>query len=146
MAFVCGYMGRVTKDIELRMTKSGKETCTFTLANTEGWGDRKRTDYIRCIAWGTMAKTIVNHFAKGSFMIAEGKWENNPYKKDEKGYDIPSWNYRITSIHFLPKNTQNQEENEFTTPTTVADIGFVGGGEENVGFAPLSTSTEDLPF
>lgn len=152
MPFICGYMARVVNDTELKMTKNGKEFCSFTIANEEGWGDKKTTDYIRCAAWGNTAKTIVNHFPKGAPIIVEGQWRNNPFKKDERGYDIPNWTFNVFKINFIlkDKNDKPKPKDDVYIPygeaTTMGAVDSNNGSLDSEDFAPLSSNTEDLPF
>ena len=54
-------IGRVTKDIELKTTASGKSVASFTLAvnrerkNADG---NYEADFINCVAYGQQAETI----------------------------------------------------------------------------------------
>lgn len=152
MPFVCGYMARIVNDTELKMTKNGKEMCPFTIANEEGWGDKKTVDYIRCTAWGNTAKTIVNHFPKGTPIIVEGQWRNNPFKKDERGYDIPNWTFNVFKIDFIlkDKNDKAKPKDDVYIPygesTTMGAVDSGNSSTDAEYFAPLSNSTDDLPF
>lgn len=79
-------MGRMVKDIELRQTNSGKTVGTFTVAVDDGYGDKKTTDFIKCIAWEKQAELIHNYFGKGRMIALIGKiktrsWENNDGSK-----------------------------------------------------------------
>ena len=49
-------IGRITKDIELKQTKTGKAYCNFTLAISREF-NKEETDFINCIAWEKKAET-----------------------------------------------------------------------------------------
>ena len=79
-------MGRMVKDIELRQTQSSKTVGTFTVAVDDGYGEKKTTDFIDCVAWEKTAGFIHNHFGKGRVIVIVGKiktrtWEDNDGNK-----------------------------------------------------------------
>lgn len=143
MPFVCGWMGKIAKnDPELKSTQKGKHYCNFTLAVTEGFGERKKTDYFRCVAWEKTANTICNNFRRGDSLIVEGRMENNSYKKDENGYDIPNWQILVSRIHFLTRpKVQTEDEDYVPAVTQMSTV-----NQEDYGFAPISDEVSDLPF
>ena len=51
-------MGRLTAEPELRRTQSGKDVLSFCLAGDRGYGEKKETDFIYCVAWEGTAKGI----------------------------------------------------------------------------------------
>ena len=79
-------MGRLTREPEIRTTRSGRTYIKFSLAINEGYGENQRTDFANCIAWGKTAEFIGKYFKKGSMIIVEGKittasWEGDDGKK-----------------------------------------------------------------
>ena len=57
-------IGRITKDIELKQTKTGKAYCNFTLAIPREF-NKEETDFINCVAWEKKAETIEKYVKKG---------------------------------------------------------------------------------
>ena len=155
MPFVCGYLVKFVKDPELKMTKNGKTMCSFTVVNEEGWGDNKRKSFMRCVAFGNMANTINNHYKKGDSGLFELSYSDNPYQKNEKGYDIPNPQFILQKIHFLPKPKVTVSEDddfvEFNASSPVAMAGVGRSSSVDVSyrdeFAPISVGEDDsLPF
>ena len=62
-------IGRLTKDIEIRMTSSGKKVATFTLACRR---TKDATDFISCVAWEKRAELLEAYTRKGSQIFVEG--------------------------------------------------------------------------
>lgn len=62
-------IGRMTKDIEVRMTSSGKKAATFTLACRR---TKDITDFISCVAWEKRAELLEAYTRKGSQIFVEG--------------------------------------------------------------------------
>ena len=157
MPYVNGYLGKLTRDPILKQTQSGSQNCVFTVASDKGWGDNKKTDFIPCIAWNKIANTIYNNFEKGDSIIVQGEWENKTWKKDERGHNIPNWQYIVQSIVFVPNTRRKAVQKDFTPESEIEYTSLeVENNEHNIAnavtednlssFAPMSDDIDDLPF
>ena len=69
-------MGRLTRDLELRRTRSGTPVTSFSLAvdrdfkNADG---TKETDFIDCVVWRQTAEFVSKYFTKGRMAVVEGR-------------------------------------------------------------------------
>lgn len=68
--------GRLTKDIEIRKTQSGKSVTSFSLAVRR---DRSNTDFISCVAWETTADFLGRYGKKGNKIGIIGKIQTRTY-------------------------------------------------------------------
>lgn len=80
-------IGRIGKDIDLRHTQNEKPVCNFNIAVDNGYGDKKQTHWISCIAWNKTAENIAKFFGKGDLIGITGKlttriWEGQDGKKN----------------------------------------------------------------
>lgn len=80
-------MGRLTRDPEIRTTNSGKSVAQFTAAVESGYGDKKQTDFINCVAWNNQAEFLSKYFTKGMMIIVSGRistrtWEGQDGRKN----------------------------------------------------------------
>lgn len=129
-------MGRITADLELKVTNSGKEVVSFTLAverNYKGSDGNKITDFINCVAFGNQAKHIHNYFGKGRLLLVVGSLQSRQYttQNDEKR---TVFEVNVEEVHFTgeKKETQGTQQNApYQADTEV--------------FEELSTD-DDLPF
>lgn len=71
-------IGRVTADIELRQTSSGKSVANFTLA-VERPFVKDTTDFFSCTAWERVAETLSKHVKKGQKIAIRGNLQNREY-------------------------------------------------------------------
>ncbi len=75
--------GRLAKDVEVKMTKSGKSWASFTIATNETYtvnGETKDlTSFINCVAWGALADNIAN-LKKGDRVVATGRINVRSYE------------------------------------------------------------------
>ncbi len=77
-------MGRLTAEPELKFTQTGKEVLSFSLAVDSGYGEKKKTDFITCVAWEGTAKFISKWFRKGSLLLVEGALRTRKYTDKTK--------------------------------------------------------------
>ena len=79
-------IGRITTDLDLKTTQSGKNYCNFSLAMTmsknKETGEQK-TEFINCSIWEQSAKIFTDFATKGSLVYIEGSL--NTSSKDENG-------------------------------------------------------------
>ena len=109
-------IGRITKDLELRKTKSDKSVCEFTLAtNRVGSED---ADFISCMVWNQQAENLCKFQGKGSLIAVFGELRTDSYEiegqKRYKTYVL------VSNIEFLSKKIENtQDINKISSKTEV---------------------------
>lgn len=77
----CG-VGRLTKDVEAKMTSNQKVFCNFTLAVDRRFKDangQRQADFINCVAWNQTAEFIQKYFQKGSKIGVCGSIQTRSY-------------------------------------------------------------------
>ncbi len=75
-------IGRLTKDVELRYTESGKAVANFTLAVDRPFKKaqgEKEADFIRIVVWGKQAENCANYIGKGRLAAVEGRLHIRSY-------------------------------------------------------------------
>jgi len=75
--------GRIGGEPELRFTKSGQAVAEFTVADTWGKDDKKKTTWHNCVAFGQLAENIVSSVQKGKTVIVSGRYEQDEYTKKD---------------------------------------------------------------
>jgi single-strand DNA-binding protein len=88
--------GRLTKDPELRTTKSGESVASFTLAV-----DRydKEVDFIPITAWKNRAEFASKYLSKGRMALVEGRLQIRKWE-DKKGNRRESAEVVADNIYF----------------------------------------------
>lgn len=98
-------LGRLTRDVDVRATGSGKTVGRFTLAiNRPVAADKaKATDFINCTAFGKTAETISKYVSKGQRLLVRGSVHTSTYadKNGEKRYGTEIW---VESFDFIEKS------------------------------------------
>lgn len=64
--------GGVTRDAELRRTQQGDPVLSFSVAVSEGFGDKKRTLYFDASLWGKRGEALAQYLTKGSRVAVSG--------------------------------------------------------------------------
>lgn len=79
-------MGRLTGDVELRTTTSGKSVATFRIAVDRSYSKdgKKEADFITIVAWGNTADFVAKYFSKGSMIALRGEIQTRNYE-DKNG-------------------------------------------------------------
>lgn len=130
-------IGRVTKDVVLKTTTSGKSVATFTLAvnrdfkNAEGKYD---ADFITCVAYEGIAETISKFVHKGDRFGVTGRIQTRTYDKQDgsKGY---STEIIVKGFDFIEGKKDKPD-----TPNIAPNIDVSVDDFEEI------SDDEDLPF
>ena len=129
--------GNLVRDSELRFIPStGMAICKFTIANNEGWGDKKTVNYFNCTAFKATAEAIANYTHKGSKDLIEGKIQLGSYEKKDGSGKVYTTDIIVNQIEFLDSKKE--------TSNAPSENNFADFPDEDV-FTPVDDS-EDIPF
>lgn len=71
-------IGRLGRDAEA--VKAATEGLSINVASDQGWGDKKRTNWVRCTLWGKRAETLRPMLTKGSRVAVHGTIETREHE------------------------------------------------------------------
>ena len=136
-------MGRLTRDVDLRMTTSNLAVGRFNVAVDRKLSKEKRqeaeknnqptADFISCIAFGKTAENIATYFRKGQRIAETGHIQTGSYEKD--GQRIYTTDVVVDSFDFVESNSSSNI-NTNQGCSNPADLGM--SGQESFD--------SDLPF
>ena len=134
--------GRITKDLELRTTTSGKSVCNFDIAvNRMGEG----ADFINCQVWGAQAENLCKYQSKGSLIAISGALTVDRYEND-KGETRYKTYVLVRNVEFLSsKSTEQTSGPEKSKSEIVRDLMNDKDPFEEFG-EKITLTDEDLPF
>lgn len=136
-------LGRLTRDVDLRMTTSNLAVGRFNVAVDRKLSKEKRqeaeknnqptADFIGCIAFGKTAENIATYFRKGQRIAVSGHIQTGSYEKD--GQRIYTTDVVVDSFDFVESNISSNTNNNqgYSNP---ADLGMTGA----------ESFDSDLPF
>lgn len=128
------FMGRLTRDPELRRTQSGKAVTSFTLACDRDFksDDGPTVDFVDIVTWGATAEFVDKYFTKGQMAIVSGRLQIRPWT-DKEGNRHRATEIVADHVYFGGPKPDRRGEAD--------DAGFQAPSE----FAELEDDSE-LPF
>lgn len=143
--------GRITRDIELKTTQSGKKYIQFTIACDNGKdkeGNKLEADFVNCVAWERRAEVIAEYVKKGDRFLVAGQFKTDKYETD-------SGENRYRSYVLVREYEFIESKKDGFVPTEPNDLNYENEEnnaevEENDPFKDFGESVEisddDLPF
>ncbi len=124
--------GNLGRDPEMRYLPDGTAVTSFSMAVSDGWGDRKKTIWFRVTCWRKQAELANQYLGKGHKVLIEGA-----LRTDERG-GPPMWtaqdgtvraNLEITAsnITFLQSRAE--------AAAGAGGGGYSGGGNSGGGYS-----------
>ncbi len=150
------YIGRATKDFELRRMDSGKAVCSFTLAvdrpHTKG-----KTDFIDFTVFGQGAEYLCTYGHKGSTVSATGPLTSRKWV-DKNGTNRINWEVICDTVSL--HDSKKTEQGNLTYPAANSHPGstnpfaetealiakYQAQGADQSQFAMLEDDDAQLPF
>lgn len=78
------FTGRLSKDAEVRQSKTGTAMCNLNISVDTGWGDNKKTLWIRGVIFGRKAESgLVQYLVKGQEVGIRGELSMNEWTNAE---------------------------------------------------------------
>lgn len=131
--------GRLTAAPEIKVTNSGVEVMSFSLAVDRGVKDKatgnRITDFINCVAWRKTATFINAYFKKGDGIEIEGSIETRKYV-DKNGDNRIAFEINVEKAGFTQGKARDTEPS-FSAPTVPS-----APSDDSQNFE----SDDDLPF
>lgn len=133
----CIFVGRTTKDVELRYTQAAEPLTVgrTSIAVENGFGTNKKTHFFNIAAFGKQAETMEKFVKKGTKIVLECEAVQNNYK-DRNGNEVHTVSFVVRNFEFAEsKNSASKQEEKATMQ--VQD-----------GFYPMSDDIgdDDVPF
>lgn len=130
--------GNLVADAEI----VGKEAnvARFTVAINNGFGDRKSTTFLPCVAFGKQVEVIGKYFTKGKQVIVRGSLIQNNWKDAESGENRSRLELRLdgfNGFNFVAGGNSSSTEEPSAEPEPQA------GTEAAVTAAPTVAATEE---
>lgn len=127
--------GRLTKDIELRKTNSGKNVAGYTLAVDYGKNSagEKNTLFMDCVTWEASAEYLYKYAKKGSMISVVG----HLVKRSYDGQNGKVWVTEVVTeqVNILASPGDREQRPQNTPETPRFDTG-----------AYNAVTEEELPF
>lgn len=129
--------GRLTSKPELKKSASGKEYCQFTLAVRRYYtkDSKDNADFIECVAYGNLARHIVNNFDKGTpMLVKDGSINTRTYNL--AGKQINMMQVVVLSVQYNLRDEKNRQK--------LVPKGLSSNQSKSNTFKPHMTIDDDL--
>ncbi len=112
-------IGRLTKDPEVRYNpQTQMAVAKFNVAIDDGYGDKKRTNFIPVTVFGKQAENCEKYLAKGRMVGIEGKIQTGSYDRQDgtKAYTTDVIANRVEFIDWGEKPAEKPKQSELEMP------------------------------
>ena len=142
--------GRLTSDVELKVTTSGISVCNFSIAVDRAYkkGEEKQTDFLNVVCWRTTAEFVSKWFKKGSLIGIEGSIQTRKYQ-DKDGNNRTAFEIVANNVHFVEsKKSTNVNVSADPLPDFANKLNDLNNANSSSGdmFDDVLDSSGDLPF
>lgn len=123
--------GRLTRDIDLRYTQSGKAVGSFSLAVNRNFknsdGDYE-ADFINCTIWGKSAENLANFVSKGSLINASGRLNTRSYD-NKQGQKVYVTEVIVENFDLLDSKNKGKKVNQTGSKNNQSKDPFANSGD-----------------
>lgn len=148
-------VGRLTKDIEIKKTNSGKEVTTFSLAvNDKKVNDQQVSFFFNIVAWEQCARYLKQYAGKGDLIGVNGRLTTRQYQ-NTRGEKVTVTEVVADDVMLLNKASKAKQAQQ--TATQNSNL-FYNAYQEQKSYAQSQLANEqytdgtiefdsdDLPF
>ena len=139
MTIRASFHGSLGRNAETKTVGENRVT-KFSVASNSGYGDKKKTDWVDCNAWGARYEKLAQYLTKGQSVLIYGELEINEYQAKD-GTHKSSLRCRVTDIELIGKKGDNEGKSD-ESPSYKAQSPANGGGaafhDDDIPFARLN--------
>jgi single-strand DNA-binding protein len=156
-------MGNITRDPELRYTKSGTAVATFSIAisrkYTQNNEKKEETSFFECVSMGGGAEALAKWCKKGSKVALVGRLKQETWDDKDTGKQRSAVKVIADTVQFISSLREKEEAAAFTpsapsaptrnhpSPNAGNAAGeAVAGGARRVAETAPSPEDDDVPF
>ena len=112
-------MGRLTDTPELKVTNSGTNVTTFTVAVDRQYSKgEKQTDFINVVAWRGTAEFVSKYFSKGQMIAVQGSLQTRKYQ-DKDGHNRTAFEVVAEQVSFCGDKKADHSNTEQPAQTSI---------------------------
>lgn len=107
-------IGNITRDPLIKTTENSKKIALFTIATnryykTAEWEQKNESEFINCVAWGTLADRCEQFLSKWKLVYAEWRIKTRIIEK-ENSDKIYKTEVVVSNLIFLNKRSDFEEQ------------------------------------
>lgn len=112
------FTGNLGNPAEVKVLSSGTTVCEFSVAVTSGYGDKEKTNWVRCAMFGKKAEgQLPSYLQKGTQVAISGELELQEWESQNgKGAALSVRVENLDLIGGKPQGQQPQQNNQSYAP------------------------------
>ena len=124
---VLTFSGNLGGDAEARATKNGTHVTQFSVAMNSGYGDHKKTSWVRCAMFGKRGESVAPYLLKGQQVVVSGEAQLNSWVNKD-GVEKTSLECNVNDVTLVgnkpmaDERNQNKAEPAKQPPQTAGDF------------------------
>lgn len=131
---VCTFTGRLGRDAESKYLPTGTAVLEFSIAVDTGFGDKKRSFWIKCAMFGDRGPKLAQYLTKGQQVAVSGEFDPRPYQAKD-GAEKISLELRISAVELIGGRQDAQQSQPASQPKPATKPP-----------APKFDDDDDIPF
>lgn len=140
--------GRLGKEVEVAKTNNGVSVCRFSLAVNKGYGEKRKTSWIECVAWRQSADFLFQYARKGDMVGVNGELTVDEYTNRD-GNKVYKTYVNCDNVELYSSKPKGEYKSEEPKASSVGDEWkqpTLGGELSNADDKEFNFDKEDLPF
>ena len=134
------FTGNLGKDAEVKYLSNGTPICEFSVAMKSGYGDKEKTNWVRCALFGKRAEgQLPQYLLKGAQVAVTGELELQEWEgQNGKGAALSVRVENLDLIGGKPQTQNNQAQGGYQQNNQAQNAPQQQGGyqNQNGGYAP----------
>ena len=126
------FIGRLTREPELRYTPDGTPVANFTIAVNRSFANQKgerEADFIPIVVWRKQAEQCAEYLSKGSEVVVDGRLQIRSYEDRDgikrKKSEVVAW-----GVQFLGRFKKEEPSPEEPVETEIDKVSMDEGEQE----------------
>lgn len=115
------FTGRLTQDADMRTLASGKKVLTANAAVNTGYGEYKKTLFVKLQMWGDHGEKIVHYLTKGKSIATSGELSRSEWQTRE-GKQMVDFVVDVRAINLVGSKPQEQASQQNAPDANVSDF------------------------
>ena len=113
------FTGNLGQDAEVKTVGSGTTLCEMSVAVKSGYGDKEKTNWVRCVMFGKKAEgALPGYLTKGTSVAVSGELSLEQWEKDGKGGAALAVN--VQNIDLIGGKSQQDQGQQQSAPAQQA--------------------------
>ncbi|MEG0872960.1 MAG: single-stranded DNA-binding protein [Clostridia bacterium] len=114
------FLGRLTKEVETRVTTNGTIVATFDIAVNRRYNNEQvKADFFKITAFGKTGEFCSKYFQKGKQVLVDGRVQNRTWE-DQNGAKRYATDYIAEQVYFADSNENTESQNNVDTGEFIA--------------------------